>query len=111
LPSQYLTAFGDCRSDLPTGGPGGGGGFGLNSQASAAYRECLEVHGVTLPTTTTTAPGSTSTGGTGGTGGGFNGGEFASLRNNPTFQAASKACASLLPARPGSTTTTVPASS
>lgn len=88
-----------CASLRPTGGFGGSGGF--NSQALAAYRNCLQLHGVTLPTTSPTTSGS-GAGGGGGSGGGLNG-----LRNNPAFAAASKACASLLPAR-GTTSTTAP---
>ena len=38
-----------CPSLLPTGGFGGGGG--LNSATTAAYRNCLTLHGVTIPTT------------------------------------------------------------
>jgi hypothetical protein len=104
ISSQYQSAFGACRSDLPTGGFAGGGGF--NSAASAAYRNCLTLHGVTIPSTPpTTAAGSSGQGG-------GSGGAFSALRNNPKFQAAEKACASLLPARPGaSATTTVPPAS
>jgi len=93
--TQYQTAFNACRSDLPAG-LGQGGNF--NSAAFAAYRNCLEIHGVTVPTT---APGST---------GGFGGGLGAASRS-PAFQAAQKACASLLPARPSSSTTAPPAAS
>jgi hypothetical protein len=95
--TQYQSAFNACRSDLPSGF-GGGGNF--NSAAFAAYRNCLEIHGVTVPTT---QPGSSGTGG-------FSGGLGAASRS-PAFQAAQKACASLLPARPGPTTTAPPAAS
>jgi hypothetical protein len=94
--TQYQAAFNACRSDLPAGFGRGGGNF--NSAAFAAYRNCLEIHGVTVPTTT---PGST---------GGFGGGLGAASRS-PAFQAAQKACASLLPARPSSSTTAPPAAS
>jgi hypothetical protein len=78
----------------------------LNSTQFAAYRNCLQIHGVTLPTTPTTTPGQTPPT----SGAGSDRGGFGNLANNPTFQAAAKACASLLPARTGSsTTTTVPA--
>ncbi len=97
--TQYQSAFTACRSDLPAGSFGGGGNF--NSAALAAYRNCLEIHGVTVPTTT---PGST------GSGGGFGGG-FGAASRSPAFQAAQKACASLLPARPSPTTTAPPAAS
>jgi hypothetical protein len=95
--TQYQSAFTACRSDLPSGF-GGGGNF--NSAASAAYRNCLTLHGVTVPTTT---PGSPRTGG-------FSGG-FGAASQSPAFQAAQKACASLLPARPSSSTTAPPAAS
>jgi hypothetical protein len=96
--TQYQSAFTACRSDLPAGA-GRPGNF--NSAAFAAYRNCLEIHGVTIPTTT---PGSS------GTGGGFSGG-LGAASQSPAFQAAQKACASLLPARPSSSTTTPPAAS
>jgi hypothetical protein len=98
LSTQYQAAFNACRSDLPSGF-GRGGGF--NSAALAAYRNCLEIHGVTVPTTT---PGSTRPAG------GFGGG-FGAASQSPAFQAAQKACASLLPARPSPTTTAPPAAS
>lgn len=97
MPSQYSAAFSSCRSLLPAGF-GRGGGF-LNSPADAAYRNCLSVHGMTLPTgPPTTAAGSAPTTPTGsGQGGGF--------ANNPAFRAAAQACASLLPAGQGRSTT------
>jgi hypothetical protein len=58
---------------------------------------------VKLPSPPTTTPGQTSPTG------GFRGG-FGQLANNPTFRAAQKACANLLPARPGSTSSTTTAS-
>jgi hypothetical protein len=99
IPAQYQAAFKTCASLLPTGGGGGGffGGGQVNSAQAAAYRNCLQIHGVTLPTTPSTTPGQTRPTG------GFGGAQFA---NNPTFQAAQKACVNLLPARTGSTTTT-----
>lgn len=111
IPAQYQQAFQACASLRPTGGFGGFGGFGgggVNSAQAAAYRNCLQIHGVKLPTPPTTTPGQTTTSrppsSTGGGRGGF--GQFA---NNPTFQAAQKACASLLPARTGSTSSTTAA--
>lgn len=89
-----------CRADLPTGGFGGfgrSGGFG-NSTADKVYLQCLEAHGVTVPSTPTTVAGSTATTVARGTGGGF--------ANNPAFQAARQACASLLPAGAGGGSTT-----
>ncbi len=108
--AQYQAALQACRSQLPAGGGGFGGG-GANSAALAAYRNCLQLHGVTLP-----AAGQRPAGQPGGTGqtpastagsstsqpgfGGLN-------TSDPTVQAAMTACASLRPARtPGSTTST-----
>ena len=97
MPSLPPLAVG-LLAGLVMGGAGGFfGGGGANNPLTAAYRNCLQLHGVTLPTTPTTTPGQTRPTG------GFGGGQFA---NNPTFQAAQKACANLLPARTGSTTTT-----
>ncbi len=108
IPAQYQPAFQACASLRPTGGFGGFGGGAVNSAQAAAYRNCLQIHGVKLPTPPTTTPGQTTTSrppsSTGGGRGGF--GQFA---NNPTFQAAQKACASLLPARAGSTSNTTAA--
>jgi hypothetical protein len=89
IPAQYRTAYSDCRSLLPTGG------FGrnlLNNPQFAAYRNCLQLHGVTLPTSRS------GTGTPGTTGGSTPGTGFA---NNPTARAARQACASLLPAGSG----------
>lgn len=83
-----------CDSLRPAAGAGGGGGFGGNTAAAAAYRNCLQLHDVTIPTNGT--PGSA---GTGGFAGGVN-------QNDPAFQAATQACASLRPARPATTTAT-----
>lgn len=84
IPSQYQAAFQACRGQF------GGAGRNLNSPAFAAYRNCLEVHGVTLPSTP--GPGSTPPSSTSGT-------------TNPAFAAARQACASLLPTRSSTTTT------
>jgi hypothetical protein len=82
-----------CAALRPAGGfggpGGGGGGGGFNGPQSAAYRTCLQQHGVTLP-----APGQ-----------GTSAPPSSIDRNNPAFQAAAQACASLRPAR-GTTTTT-----
>jgi hypothetical protein len=96
IPAQYQGAFTACQSLRPAGGFGGGGG-NLNGTQFAAYRNCLQLHGVTVPTTT---PGQTASTG------GFGGGQ---LRNDPAFPAAQKACASLLPARSATGTTLAPA--
>jgi hypothetical protein len=77
-----------CASVRPAGGFGNGGNA-ANRQAFQAYFSCLKDHGVNVPTTTQ--------------GGGGLGGID---RNSPAFQAANQVCAPLMPARPGSTTTT-----
>ncbi len=103
IPSQYQSAFTQCRSDLPFGR--GGGGF--NSTAFKTYENCLEANGVTIPTTTTVAGSSGSTpGGFGG--GGFGGGGLQALTSQPAYAAAAAKCASLRPSF-GPTTTSVPA--
>lgn len=76
-------------SNLRPSGFGGHGGF--NSTAFAAYRNCLQLHGVTLPT-----------GGTGASPGSVPPTTFDTA--NPTVQAAMAACASLRPSF-GTTTT------
>ncbi len=91
-----------CASLRPAGAGAGAGGGGLNSPAAAAYRACLQQHGVTLPTPGQGTAGQGANGGT--VGQGANGG--AGFRNNPAFQAAAQACASLRPA-----TSTTPSTS
>lgn len=110
--AQLRTALQACRSLLPAGS-GLGRGNRLNSPAEAAYRNCLQVHGVTLPTpgsrtstttaagssTTSTAPSSTAAGNGGpGIGGGLD-------TSDPAVKAALAACAPLRPAPGGATTT------
>jgi hypothetical protein len=96
IPSQYQGALQACRNLRPAFG-------GVNSAAFAAYRNCLQLHGVTVPTPTT------GPGGTGGAGG-F-GAALGQVQNDPNFKAAQQACAALAPTRAGATTaTTVPAS-
>jgi hypothetical protein len=87
-----------CASLRPKGSRGG---FGGNSAALAAYRNCLTLHGVS------SGPASGSTIPTGST--------LPSVRDtsNPTVRAALSACAALRPALThgsGSTTTTTPTS-
>ena len=107
IPAQYQAAFQACRSLRPTGAGFGGGAF--NSAQFAAYRNCLKLHGVTLPTTPTTKPGQTPPAGD--TRGGFGaGGAFGPQANTPAFQQARQACAALLPARTGPTSTVAPQS-
>jgi hypothetical protein len=109
--NQLRTALQACRGLLPRGA-GFGGANRANSPAAAAYRNCLQLHGVTLPapgtrTTTTTAPGSSTTGGAGNGGRGFGGLDT----SNPTVRAALAACAALRPAPGGTTTTSTTATS
>ncbi|HEX4865487.1 MAG TPA: hypothetical protein VFV02_15560 [Acidimicrobiales bacterium] len=92
IPSQYQAAFNACRGLRPSFGGGG-----INSAAFAAYRNCLQLHGVILPTPSTG-------GGSGGAGG--PGGLFSQLQNDPAFKAAQQACAALAPTRSATTTTT-----
>jgi hypothetical protein len=94
--STFEKAASACASLRPKGGsfPGGGG----QSTAFAAYRNCLKLHGVTLPS------------GGGGFGGG--GGSTTTSTTTPKIAAAEAACATLRPkggfgrGGPGSTTTT-----
>lgn len=95
VPSQYQAAIQACRSLRPSFGGG------INSAAFAAYRNCLQLHGVSLPTPPTG-------GGQGGVTG--PGGSLSQLQNDPNFKAAQQACAALAPTRGTSTsTTTTPA--
>jgi hypothetical protein len=100
-----------CRSLRPAGGFGGGRGGGFDSQAFAAYRSCMQDHGVTLPT------GGFGRGARGGAAGGSTTSVPTSVpsspptsidRTSPAYQAADQACAALRPTPPGSTTTTTP---
>lgn len=81
---KYQAAAKACANLRPKGGFGGGfGRGGFNSPADAAYRNCLKLHGVTLPTgTASSTPPSTI--------------------SSSTFRAAAAACAAL---RPTPTTT------
>lgn len=104
--AQYRAALQSCRSLLP--GRGAGGRSGFNSAAGAAYRNCLQIHGVTVPTpgsrtSTTTAPGSPTS--TPGGGRGFGGLDT----SNPTVRSAMAACAVLLPGRVATTTSSTTA--
>jgi hypothetical protein len=100
IPSQYQAAFQSCRSDLPTGN------FNPNSTQLRAYEQCLQIHGVPVPSTPPTTTGSGGAGFAGGAGS-----ALGSLRNNPAYSSAFQACASLLPAPTGTgSSTTVPAS-
>ena len=86
--SKAQAALKQCASLQPKGGfPGGpGGAGGSSSTAFAAYRNCMKLHGVTVPSVT---PGSsTSTPSTVDT-------------SSPTYQAAQTACKALLPTGAG----------
>ena len=82
-----------CKNLRPSGGFGGfGGSGGFNSTAFAAYRNCLKLHGVTLPTTFGAPKSSTGSSPT-------------TTVPNASYQAAIAACAALRPT-PSTTTTT-----
>jgi hypothetical protein len=90
----FAKAAAACKSLRPSGGFGGfgrNGSGGFNSTAFAAYRNCLKLHGVTLPTTFGAPKGSTST--------------TTTTIPSSTYQAAMAACAALRPT-PSTTTTT-----
>jgi hypothetical protein len=83
--ATWQAAMKACASKRPTGSFGGRG-----LKAFQAYLSCLKDHGVTVPSGT----------------------DMRSLnRSDPTFIAANKTCAPLLPARPNGTTTTTVAAS
>jgi hypothetical protein len=109
--AQYQAALQACRSQLPAGGGFGRGG--ANSAAVAAYRNCLQLHGVTLPAAGQPASGQaagsaqTPTSATGATTPrGFGGLNTA----DPTVQAAMQACMSLRPTPSQRSTTSTTAS-
>jgi hypothetical protein len=92
---KFQKAATACKSLRPSGGFGGlGGSGGVNSTAFAAYRNCLKLHGVTLPT------GGASKGGAGSTP------PTTIDQSSPTMKSALAACASLQPSASSSTTTT-----
>jgi hypothetical protein len=78
---KFAAAAKACASVEPKGGFGGfgGGANGANSTAFAAYRNCLKLHGVTLPSGTSGSPTSTVD------------------TSSAAYQAAQTACASLRP--------------
>jgi hypothetical protein len=75
---KFAAAAKVCASVEPKGGFGGGAS-GANSTAFAAYRNCLKLHGVTLPSGTSSSPTSTVD------------------TSSAAYQAAQTACASLRP--------------
>jgi hypothetical protein len=94
---QFAAAQKACASKLPKGGFGfGGRGGGAGGAAFTAYISCMKDHGITIAnrTTSTTVAGATTT-------------SVAPVdRTSAKFIAANKVCQALLPARPGTTTTT-----
>lgn len=92
--SQYASAFQACRPYLPS--RLGSGGF-RDSAAAKAFLDCLEQHGVTLPTTPPTS-----------TSGGSSQGGLSGLAGSPNFKSAQAACAGLRPSfgEPSTTTST-----
>jgi hypothetical protein len=95
---KFAKAAAACKSLRPAGGFGGfgrgsGGTGGFNSAAFAAYRNCLKLHGVTLPTGGAPKTGTSSTPPTT-----YN-------PSSPTVQAALQACAALRPTASTTTTT------
>jgi hypothetical protein len=89
---KFTKAAAACKKLRPKGGFGGfgGGSGGFNSTAFAAYRNCLKLHGVTLPTGGgRPSPGSTPS----------------TTTPSASYQAAIAACAALRPT-PSTTTTT-----
>jgi hypothetical protein len=91
---KFEKAAAACKSLRPKGGFGGfgsGGSGGFNSAAFAAYRNCLKLHGVTLPTGSgRPSPGSTPS----------------TTTPSASYQAAIAACAALRPSTSSTTTTT-----
>jgi hypothetical protein len=84
--SKFQKAATACKSLRPSGGFGGlGGSGGVNSTAFAAYRNCLKLHGVTLPTGGASKSGAGSTPPT------------TIDQSSPTVKSALAACASLQP--------------
>ena len=93
--SKSRAAFQACASLRPAGsgfGGGGAGGSGATSTQLAAFRNCMTLHGVTLPKKTAgSAPSASS-----------------SVTSNPKYKTALAACQSLIPSTSKTTTTTTP---
>ncbi len=86
--SKFEKAAKACASLRPKGtNPFGGGGNAANSAAFLAYRNCLKLHGVTLPTRTQPS----------GTKGSSSSTTTTIAASNPKMKAALAACAPLLP--------------
>ncbi len=85
--SKTQAALKQCANLQPKGGfPGGAGGS--SSTAFASYRNCMKLHGVTVPSVTPGSNTSTST---------------TVDTSSPTYQAAQTACKALLPTGSGTT--------
>jgi hypothetical protein len=85
--SKAQAALKQCANLQPKGGfPGGAGGS--SSTAFASYRNCMKLHGVTVPSVTPGSSTSTST---------------TVDTSSPTYQAAQAACKALLPTATGTT--------
>jgi hypothetical protein len=83
--SKAQAALKQCASLQPKGGfPGGASGS--SSTAFASYRNCMKLHGVTVPSVTPGSSTSTST---------------TVDTSSPTYQAAQAACKALLPTGTG----------
>ena len=89
---KFAAAEKACAGLRPKGGFGGGfgGRGGVSSTAFAAYRNCLKLHGVTLPTRGTSSNSPPSTADT----------------SSAAYQAAAAACASLRPTPPSTPSST-----
>jgi hypothetical protein len=95
---EQQKAFQACRSLAPKGGGRGGGGF--NSNELAAFRTCMQNHGVTIPSR---SPGSSPSPGASPRPGGGGGGALRGLNTaDPKVAAALKICRPLLPTRSAS---------
>ncbi len=92
----FQKAAAACKSLRPAGGFGfgrGSGSGGFNSAAFAAYRNCLKLHGLTLPTGSVPKSGAGSSPPT------------TFDQSSPAVQAALQACAALRPSTSSSPTT------
>lgn len=110
--AQLRAALQSCRNLLPNRGRAGGGLF--TTPAGAAYRNCLTLHGVTIPARSGSATSTSATSTSGGTSTTMSsttvpagGGALRGLNpSDPKVAAALAACAALRPTRNGTTTTT-----
>lgn len=101
MSADQQKAFQSCRSLMPNGGRFGGG---FNPSELAAFRTCMQSHGVTLPTNQPRPSFSPGANPSPRPSGGFrNGGGLGALRGmntaDPKVAAALKICRPLLPTR------------